>query len=108
MIHELKTDPEVFDAVSNKTKTFELRKADRPFAKWDTLHLRRTTHTGAEMAAGSPLEYSGPEIAARIVGRLDGPIDGLAEGWCILSIVVLEHDAKPIDPVRLAQHEING
>jgi hypothetical protein len=107
VIHELKTDPKVFDQVSNKTKTFELRKSDRPFKVWDTLHLRRTELTGEAMSKGEPLVYSGPSIAARIVGILNGPIYGLAEGWCILSIVMLEQDVRPIDPLRLAQYEIN-
>lgn len=106
MIHELKTDPEVFDAVARGTKTFEIRKADRPFKRLDALHLRRTTHTGAEMAAGAPLEYNGPEAVVRVVGILNGPIYGLEDGWCIMSIVMLEQDWKPIEPKRLSRHDI--
>jgi hypothetical protein len=39
MIHELKTLPEYFNAVANETKTFEVRKSDRPFHVGDYLAL---------------------------------------------------------------------
>ena len=106
MIHELKTDPDVFDAVARETKTFEIRKADRPFKRLDALHLRRTAHTGLEMAAGAALEYNGPEAIVRVVGILNGPIYGLEDGWCIMSIVMLEQDWKPMESSRLAHYDL--
>lgn len=52
MEHELKTDAKVFEAVKLGEKTFEIRKDDRAYAVGDLLILRKTVHTGAEMAAG--------------------------------------------------------
>ena len=84
-LHELKTDTDVFRAVRDGVKTYELRKNDRNFAVGDMLLLRETEHTGAEMAAGAPLAYTGRSTARRISHILIGPIYGLAEGWAILS-----------------------
>jgi hypothetical protein len=39
MIHELKTLPEYFNAVEDESKTFEVRKNDRPFHVGDYLAL---------------------------------------------------------------------
>lgn len=40
MNHELKTWPKYFEAIVNGSKTFEIRRDDRPFAEGDTLRLR--------------------------------------------------------------------
>ncbi|WP_338749836.1 DUF3850 domain-containing protein [Bacillus sp. FJAT-52991] len=40
MKHQLKIEPEYFEAVRNKTKTFEIRKYDRNFKVGDILSLR--------------------------------------------------------------------
>lgn len=85
--HELKTDPEVFKAVLDGTKTYEIRKNDRGFAVGDTLVLRETLHTGRDMAMGSPLVYTGRKVVRCVSHMLTGPIYGLAEGWSILSLV---------------------
>jgi hypothetical protein len=86
MIHELKTDPEVFDAVQRREKTFEIRKDDRGYKVGDGLLLKRTQYTGAEMAQGQPLVYTGEKEARMVTHILRGPCYGLAEGWCIMSI----------------------
>lgn len=39
MIHKLKTWPEYFELVDNKSKTFEIRKNDRAFSIGDILDL---------------------------------------------------------------------
>lgn len=84
--HELKVDQDAFDAVQDGCKTFEIRKADREFRVGDAILLRCTFYTGAEMAAGSPLIYTG-ETARRIITHiLRGPIFGLADEWAILSL----------------------
>ena len=98
MVHELKTDAEVFQAVLDGKKTYEIRKNDRNFQVGDELHLKETVYTGEEMKArhngaypgemipGMPLEYTGRCIARYVTHVLRGPIYGLASGWCILSI----------------------
>ncbi len=86
MMHELKTDPEPFDAVAIRAKTFEIRRDDRGFAVGDTLDLRKTRFTGSEMADGKPLVWEGPTAVRTVTHLLRGPIYGLAEGWVILSI----------------------
>ncbi len=45
MIHELKIDPIFFEAVLDETKTFEIRKNDRPFAVGDFLALNELDDT---------------------------------------------------------------
>lgn len=82
--HELKTDPELFDAVALSDKTHEIRFNDRQFQVGDWLILRRTEHTGEEMRNGAPLVYSGKMISAMVTHVLTGY--GLLEGWCVLSI----------------------
>ena len=84
--HELKTDPVVFRAVVDGLKTYEIRKNDRGFSAGDTLILRETSVSGAEMAAGAPLEYTGRQHVAQVSHVLTGPIYGLAAGWAILSL----------------------
>lgn len=87
MKHELKTDPEVFDAVARGEKTFEIRQDDRGFSVGDTLILRRTKHTGYEMRRLKyTLEYTGEQEQRTVSHVLRGPIYGLADGWVILSL----------------------
>lgn len=88
VIHQLKTDPEVFQAVFDGRKTYEIRKHDRNYKVGDVLDLHETTHTGAEIAAGAPLVYTGRKHSTWISHILTGPIYGLEAGWSILS---LEH-----------------
>lgn len=85
-IHDLKTDPSVFQAVLDGAKTYELRKNDRGYSTGDELRLRETRYTGAEMAAGDPLEYTGREVSRSVSHMLTGPIYGLEAGWSILSL----------------------
>jgi hypothetical protein len=87
--HILKTDPLVFEDVWQHKKTFELRKNDRNFRIGDTLILKETYHTGEEMKNGKSLSYTGREIGCIVFHILNGPIYGLAEGWCIMSIGVM-------------------
>lgn len=89
--HELKTDPDVFDAVAAGHKTFEIRFDDRGFKVGDALVLNRTKHTGETMRAGlAPLEFTGHQITCMVTHILRGPVYGLADGWVILSIAVKE------------------
>ena len=86
MRHELKTDPEMFNAVFDGVKTFEIRKDDRNFQVGDILDLNCTVYTGEEMKSGKPLEYTGEHLTVIVTHILRGPVYGLADGWAILSI----------------------
>lgn len=99
-IHELKTDPEVFQAVLDGAKTYEIRKNDRGFAVGDALLLRETTHTGEAIAAGAPLAYTGRQFAATVSHVLHGPIYGLVDGWSILSLARGQDTSRWRDGVR--------
>ncbi|MCK5132681.1 MAG: DUF3850 domain-containing protein [Candidatus Sabulitectum sp.] len=85
MLHQLKTDSAVFQAVHTGHKTFEIRKDDRGFKEWDKLLLQETEFTGAEMAEGMPLRYTGNEKTVQVSHILRGPIYGLKDGWVIMS-----------------------
>jgi hypothetical protein len=85
MIHELKTDTEVFTAFADGMKTFEIRFDDRDFKVGDLLLLKETQHTGEEMKDGKPLIYTGQEDWLKVRYILRGPIYGLREGWVIMS-----------------------
>jgi len=101
--HELKTDPEVFQAIYVGQKTFEIRKADRNFQAGDILLLRETLHTGEQMhdpANPLPLVYTGREHLVRVTHILAGPIYGIADGWSILSIAPVR---EPVTPTRIAE-----
>ncbi len=84
--HVLKTDPNVFDEVVAGTKTFEIRKNYRDFKVGDYLTLRKTKYSGKEIKAGKPLEYTGDFWTVDVIGIMKGPIYGLKNGWCIMSI----------------------
>jgi len=105
MIHELKTDQEVFTHVYNGLKDFEIRKNDRNFQESDILMLRETQHSGRSMqepeglsvAEKMPLIYTGREIECEVNYILHGPIYGLLDGWVIMSIEVMNHSSTPIN-----------
>ncbi|MFA6321796.1 MAG: DUF3850 domain-containing protein [Candidatus Omnitrophota bacterium] len=85
MIHELKTDPEVFQSVCDGFKTFEIRLDDRGFKVGDDLLLKETFYTGEEMKQGKPLQYTGRDYYSHVNYILRGPCFGLADGWVIMS-----------------------
>jgi len=88
-IHDLKIDLKEHYSLRDGTKRFEIRKNDRNFQAGDILHLKATLYTGAEMAEGKPLQYTGEEMLVKVSQIIHGPIYGLAEGWCIMSVIVL-------------------
>ena len=85
MIHELKTDPEVFEDTNSGRKVFEMRFNDRNFQVGDELILKETKYSGAEMAVGKPLEYTGRVCAVLVSYVMRGPCYGLKDGWVIMS-----------------------
>lgn len=92
---DLKTDDSVFRETVAGRKLFEIRVDDRQYQCGDVLRLRATVHTGAEVAAGLPLQYTGEEVLRRVVGVFEGGRYGLAQGWVILSVVPHEASEGP-------------
>lgn len=99
-IIELKTDPDAFDATAKGEKTFEIRYNDREYKIGDTLLLRRTRFSGAEMRNDDrPLEYTGEEITVTVTHVQTGY--GIANGWAALSHTSVAHaryagDSEPV------------
>lgn len=86
MIHILKTDPDVFEAVASGMKTFEVRRNDRGFCVGDTLILRQTRFSRLEMQNGEPLAYTGKEAERTVTYILTESIYGLQPGWVIMAL----------------------
>lgn len=84
MNHILKTDPEPFALSATGRKPFEIRLNDRGFEAGDTLELRETVFSAAEMAEGSPLEYTGNSLERRVVSVVEGY--GLMDGYVVLGL----------------------
>jgi len=103
MKHTLKTDIYSFQAIYDGRKKHEIRFNDRDYRTGDDLALKETKHTGEEMKAGEPLIFTGASILAKVTHVLHGPIQGLMDGWVIMSIEVL-YKHKP--PAR--HHEEEG
>ena len=77
--HRLKTFPPYFQALWNKTKTFEVRRNDRDFQVDDTLELREYDP--------EVNEYSGRWVRATVVYMLTQiDVDGIEEGYCVLGL----------------------
>lgn len=87
MHHILKTDPDVFQAMEEGLKNFEIRYNDRNYMAGDTLTLKETKYSGEEMKEeDKPLEFTGEELEREVNYVLQGGIYGLKEGWVILSV----------------------
>jgi len=78
MKHDLKTWPKYFDAVWNRSKTFELRKNDRNYKVGDILCLREYDN--------EVNEYSGRELLMGVAYILEGGVFGLDKEMCIMSL----------------------
>ena len=84
-IHKLKTDPEVFQAIVDGRRTFEIRFNDRNFKVGDELVLLETIYTLEEQIKnGKPLLFSGNELRKTVSYVLSSY--GLQAGWVILGI----------------------
>ena len=77
MIHELKCDPEYFEAVKCGDKTFEVRRNDRGFGVGDILALNKLDDTREG--------YDGDFLLERVTYVLDDP-DYCKEGYVVLGI----------------------
>lgn len=85
MVHTLKTEMKAFRAVWDGVKRFEYRKADRPFKVADGLLLFEISHV-----TESSREPGGRSVHARVDYIIQAPSFGIPEGYCIMSITVLE------------------
>jgi hypothetical protein len=84
MLHDLKIDPEYFTEVAWGLKKFELRKNDRDFKCEDILHLREY------YSRSKKPHYSGRSLYCKVTYVLQDPLLGLSEGYCILSIDLID------------------
>jgi hypothetical protein len=82
MIHELRTWPAFFELIVKGTKSYELRRYDRPFRARDELHLREWDP--------DKNAYTGRYARVTVTHMLIGPILGLREGWALMSVVTTE------------------
>lgn len=84
--HDLKTDPEVFQASLDGVKNFEIRFNDRDYRPGDKLTLHETEYSGEEMAEGKPLVYTGRSVKCEVDYVLHGGRYGLMKGWVALAV----------------------
>jgi hypothetical protein len=110
MIHELKLWPEFFEPVKNESKKFELRKADRDYKVGDVLILREWSPETEE--------YTGRILKREVTYMISGPKLGLEEGYCILSLGLVNNsnlgtvdyleNTDVIRPLSSAYHEYDA
>lgn len=97
--HDLKTWPEPFTAIIEGRKTHEIRRADRPFAVGDTLHLHewdphqvrqfRTPHgIDCTIVDANPRGYTNRSIKVLVTYLTSGGQWGLPDDLCVMSIEV--------------------
>ena len=75
-VHELKIQPEYYEAVVSGEKTFEVRKNDRGFITGDLLVLKEWNGE----------TFTGRTIRKKISYMIAG-VDGIMPGYCVLGIV---------------------
>lgn len=78
MIHELKTWNEYFEEIFMGHKTFEVRKADRPFSTGDTLILKEWDPDKET--------YTGRQLARNVGYVLKGGQFGVEDGFVVMSL----------------------
>lgn len=76
--HNLKTWPEVFDAMLTRAKSFEVRRDDRGFGVGDTLVLKEW-----DPATG---KYTGRTCKALVTYLLPGGQFGIEAGYVCMSV----------------------
>jgi hypothetical protein len=77
--HELKCDPEPFQALYDGRKNFEVRKCDdRTFSAGDTLFLREFNQINGQ--------YTGRHLTKQVTYMVRGPHWGLPENVVVMSV----------------------
>jgi hypothetical protein len=80
--HELRCSPDYFAAILDGRKTFEVRKADRPFKVKDFLLLREYD--------SAKERYTGGSARLRITYILEGGFPGILLGYCVLAVQLID------------------
>lgn len=106
--HDLKTDSVPFQLALDEIKLWEIRRNDRDYQVGDHLVLQETQYTGAEMAEGKPLIYTGRAVDRVVTHVLSGY--GLDEGWVILSVMPIVVFRDTVEEVvsRYEEHHANA
>ena len=84
MIHELKTDPDLFELTIAGLKPFEIRKLDRDFQVGDMLRLKETCFSAEQMSSGMPLAYSGRTHDSEVIAMVHGKKYGILPDHVLL------------------------
>ncbi len=99
-VHELKTDPRVYNELVNNQKTHTTRLDDRGYKEGDYIVFRQTKYTGEEMRRSTqanananddnyaPLVYTGHSVLCKITHIHTGP--GMLEGWVVCSVKIID------------------
>lgn len=90
MVHELKTWPAPFEAVVAGRKPYEIRRADRPFAVGDDLHLREWRP--AEGGGGG--HYTGREVVVTVTYITRAGEWGLPADRCVMGFAPVSPEAS--------------
>jgi hypothetical protein len=86
--HELKMDPDVFQAAWTNRRPWEVRVNDRDFRVGDILVCRETHFSGKEMRDGKMLQYTGRVIHSRItyIEGADHFINNADGNWVVMTV----------------------
>jgi hypothetical protein len=95
MLHELKTHPDPFEALTLLTKTFEYRKADRDFKVSDILILREYSPFTA---------YSGRYLLRKVTYIISNEF-GIPPGYCIMSVRPLTSEEEANHAAGISQEQ---
>jgi hypothetical protein len=92
-VHELKTDPDIYNDIEYGLKLCTIRVNDRAFREGDYLILRKTKYSGEQMANSQvadlyPLVYTGRALMVKITHIHDGP--GMANFYVCLSFKIMD------------------
>lgn len=85
MEHELKTPPQYWDAIQRGHKTFEVRRDDRGFQKWDVLKLVRTEYLPSKDNATWGCKKTST-LVRRISYILTGGQFGIEPGYVVMAL----------------------
>lgn len=93
--HELKCQPEPFEALADGRKTHEFRKDDRGFRVGDLLVLREWDPAEPRLGLADEPHYTGRQIVCYITYISRGPEFNIPKGYVIMSVVRVAWD-KPL------------